>query len=99
LAQHAATTQPMVLLDGIAARFDRNASFEDMVQKKDQTIITVVLPGQGETLAKDRLKGGRAVEEDSKPEAKAKAVTEVLDALGVKQPVGVIGFSYGGAIA
>jgi len=99
LAQHAATTQPMVLLDGIAARYDRNASFENMVQSKDQTIITVFLPGQGETLAKDMSKGGHSVEDDIKPGDQAKTVMQVLDALGVKKPVGVMGLSYGGAIA
>jgi pimeloyl-ACP methyl ester carboxylesterase len=99
LAKNAATTEPMVLLDGIAARFDRNASFEQMVQSKNQSIITVFLPGQGETLAKDMDKGGRSIDHDISPKDQAKAVVEVLDALGVKDPVGVMGLSYGGAIA
>lgn len=99
LAKNAATTEPMVLLDGIAARFDRNSGFETMVQQKNQSIITVFLPGQGETLAKDMAKGGHSVDHDISPSDQAKALVEVLDALGVKDPVGVMGLSYGGAIA
>lgn len=99
LAKNAATNRPMVLLDGVAARYDRNSAFEKLVTAKDQSIISIFLPGQGETLAKDMEKGGRSIRNDIEQEQQAKTVIEVLDALGVKDPVGVLGLSYGGAIA
>lgn len=99
LAKDAAQKPPVVMLDGIAARYDRNAAFEDQVVKNGQSIITVYLPGQGETLDRDLDKGGKSLQGDIEQEDQAKAVVSVLDALGVKAPVGVAGLSYGGAIA
>lgn len=100
LAKNAATTQPMVLLDGIASRYERNGAFEKLVQAKGQTIVTIFLAGQGETLARDFEKNrGASVSNDIEQEDQARTVIEVLDELGVKQPAGVLGLSYGGAIA
>lgn len=99
LAKDAAKNPPMVMLDGIAARYERNTSFEEKVKKQNQSIISIYLPGQGETLARDMAAGGRSVRGDIEQEDQAKVVIGVLDALGIKAPVGVAGLSYGGAIA
>ncbi|MBL8951799.1 MAG: alpha/beta fold hydrolase [Myxococcaceae bacterium] len=99
LAKNPAANRPVVLLDGVAARYERNSAFEGLVAAKDQSIISIFLPGQGETLARDMEKGGRSLKSDIEQEAQAKVVIETLDALGVKEPVGVLGLSYGGAIA
>lgn len=99
LAKNPAANRPVVMLDGVAARYERNATFEDLVKAKDQSIITVYLPGQGETLAADRKKGGRMTSSDIEQEDQARTVIAVLDALGVSEPVGIAGLSYGGAIA
>lgn len=99
LGKNPGANRPVVMLDGIAARYERNTGFENLVKQKDQSIISIYLPGQGETLAKDMGAGGRSVRNDIQQEDQAKAVIEVLDALGVKEPVGVAGLSYGGAIA
>jgi pimeloyl-ACP methyl ester carboxylesterase len=89
----------MVLLDGIAARSDRNDAFEELVQNKDQTIISVFLTGQGETLARALERGSGSLENDISADDQAKTLVETLDALGIEKPVGVLGLSYGGAIA
>lgn len=99
LGKNPAANRPVVMLDGIAARYERNTGFENLVKQKDQSLISIYLPGQGETLAKDMAGAGRSVRNDIQQEDQAKAVIEVLDALGVKEPVGVAGLSYGGAIA
>jgi pimeloyl-ACP methyl ester carboxylesterase len=99
LGKNPGANRPVVMLDGIAARYERNTGFENLVKQKDQSIISIYLPGQGETLAKDSAAGGRSVRNDIQQEDQAKAVIEVLDALGVKEPVGLAGLSYGGAIA
>jgi pimeloyl-ACP methyl ester carboxylesterase len=99
LGKNPAANRPVVMLDGIAARYERNTGFENLVKQKDQSLISIYLPGQGETLAKDLAGGGKSLQNDLQQEDQAKAVIEVLDALGVKQPVGIAGLSYGGAIA
>jgi pimeloyl-ACP methyl ester carboxylesterase len=99
LGKNPGANRPVVMLDGIAARYERNTGFENLVKQKDQSIISIYLPGQGETLAKDLAGGGRSLRKDIEQEEQARAVIEVLDALGVKEPVGVAGLSYGGAIA
>lgn len=91
---------PVVFLDGLAARYERNQDFEKAVSSKGQTIISVFLPGQGETLKKDiDTTGGRSIASDISAESQAKVVAEVLDALQVTNEVSVLGLSYGGAIA
>lgn len=99
LGKNPGANRPVVMLDGIAARHERNTSFENLVKKADQSLISIYLPGQGETLAKDMSAGGKSVKNDIQQEDQARAVIEVLDALGVKDPVGVAGLSYGAAIA
>lgn len=99
LGKNPGANRPVVMLDGIAARYERNTGFENLVKQKDQSIISIYLPGQGETLAKDVAAGGKSLKADLQQEDQAKAVIEVLDALGVKEPVGLAGLSYGGAIA
>jgi len=99
LGANADRKPPLVMLDGIAARYDRNADFEAKVAGHDQSIVTIYLPGQGETLARDVAHGGRSLQSDIEQEDQAKAVIGALDALGIKDPVGVAGLSYGGAIA
>jgi pimeloyl-ACP methyl ester carboxylesterase len=90
---------PLVMLDGIAARHERNTTFENLVKKEGQSMVAVFLPGQGETLAKDMEAGGKSLRGDIEQEDQARVVVGVLDALGIKSPVGVAGLSYGGAIA
>ncbi len=90
---------PVVMLDGIAARHERNAAFEKMVKKEGLSMVSIFLPGQGETLAKDMASGGKSLRSDIEQEDQAKVVIGVLDALGIKSPVGIAGLSYGGAIA
>lgn len=99
LGKNPAANRPVVMLDGIAARYERNTGFENLVKQKDQSIISIYLPGQGETLARDMGAGGKSLRRDIEQEDQARAVIEVLDALGVKEPVGIAGLSYGGAIA
>lgn len=99
LGKNPGANRPVVMLDGVAARYERNATFENLVKAKDQSIITIYLPGQGETLAADRQKRGRSTDRDIEQEDQARTVIEVLDALGVNDPVGIAGLSYGGAIA
>lgn len=99
LGKNPGANRPVVMLDGVAARYERNTGFENLVKQKDQSLISIYLPGQGETLAKDVATGSRSVRNDIQQEDQAKAVIEVLDALGVKDPVGIAGLSYGGAIA
>lgn len=99
LGKNPGANRPVVMLDGVAARYELNTGFENLVKRQEQSIITILLPGQGETLARDVETGGRTVRNDIQQEDQARAVIEVLDALEVKEPVGIAGLSYGGAIA
>lgn len=90
---------PLVMLDGIAAGYDRNTDFEKLLKKEGQSVISVFLAGQGETLLADVKRGGTSLSDDIQQEQQAATVVEVLDALGIKAPVGIGGLSYGGAIA
>jgi pimeloyl-ACP methyl ester carboxylesterase len=99
LGKDASKKPPLIMLDGIAARYERNTAFEDLVKKSGQSIVSIYLPGQGETLAKDMAAGGASLRSDIEQEDQAKTVIGVLDALGIKNQVGVAGLSYGGAIA
>lgn len=93
--------RPLVYLDGLAARRSRADMMADQFRDAGgRTVISVLLPGQGETLLKDLEKtGGRSIGHDIKDSDQANALVEVLDALGVKDPVDIFGLSYGGAIA
>lgn len=98
LAKGAATKMPTVLLDGISGYYDRNTTFEADVKKQGQSMISMFLEGQGETLAKG-LSKKQTVGGDIEQEAQARLVIEVLDALGISAQVNIAGLSYGGAIA
>ncbi|MEW5849164.1 MAG: alpha/beta hydrolase [Myxococcota bacterium] len=92
---------PVVYLGGIATCAERSSKFEEDIQAKGGTVITLVLPGQGETLARDIKNNGRAksLDKDITARMQADAVVETLDAMGVKGPVHATGLSYGGYIA
>jgi pimeloyl-ACP methyl ester carboxylesterase len=97
--KNVANDEPIVMLDGIAARHDRNGGFADALSQKGQTVVQLYLTGQGETLVRDLEKGGRSLNDDIPAEAQVRTVIDTLDALGVQKPVTVAGISYGGAIA
>lgn len=101
LGKNPGVQQPLVYLGGLAQRYIRSGPMAEMVNKAfDHTIITVILPGQGETLLRDvATQNGRSVHNDITADAQAKAVLDALDALGIKDKVSVAGLSYGGAIA
>lgn len=93
--------RPLVYLDGLAARRSRSDMMADKFRDEGgRTVISVLLPGQGETLLRDLQKNrGRSLNNDIKDTHQAQAVVEALDALGVDEPVDIFGLSYGGAIA
>ncbi|MCK6552480.1 alpha/beta hydrolase [Myxococcota bacterium] len=99
LGKDAAKKEPLIMLDGVAARHDRNGAFADALGQMGQTVIQVYLTGQGETLVRDLDKKGRSLDRDITADVQVKTVIETLDALGIKKPVAVAGLSYGGAIA
>ncbi len=99
LGKKPASNEPIVMLDGIAARHERNAAFANGMGAMGQTFIQVYLTGQGETLVRDLQKGGKSLDHDISSEEQVKTVLETLDALGIKKKVSVAGLSYGGAIA
>jgi pimeloyl-ACP methyl ester carboxylesterase len=112
LGSNPANSRPFVYLSGIAARQGGSAEdpFLDAIRAAGHTVIKVMLPGQGETLANDiEHSGGDSInqpppgfvsdDDQIMPAAQAQAVIDVLDALGIRQPVDIGGISYGGAIS
>jgi pimeloyl-ACP methyl ester carboxylesterase len=99
--ENAGTERPMVYLDGLAARRSRADTMADSFRDVGgRTVLSILLPGQGETLLKDLEKtGGKSINHDIKDSDQAAAVIEALDALGIKGKVDIFGLSYGGAIA
>jgi pimeloyl-ACP methyl ester carboxylesterase len=93
--------KPLVYLDGLAARRNRSDMMADKFRDEgDRTVISILLPGQGETLLRDVEKtGGNSLADDLRDSDQAQAVVDALDALGVTKPVDIFGLSYGGAIA
>lgn len=99
--ENAGHQRPMVFLDGLAARRERaDRMAERFRNEAGRTVISILLKGQGETLLRDLEKNdGESVRDPIPDTEQAKVVVDVLDALGIKQPVDIFGLSYGGAIA
>jgi len=97
----AATTEPVIYLDGIAARHGRAGRMAEPLVNAGHTAIQIYLPWQGETLDHYKKTHNDELPKNDAPSAQdqAKAVVDVLDALGVKAKASVSGLSYGGAIA
>lgn len=98
--RNAASTPPLVFLDGLNGAAARSKGLDELVEKDGVTLVSIALIGQGETLVKDvEATGGRSVDQDVDPQAQVRLVLETLDQLGVKGPVDLAGLSYGGGIA
>jgi pimeloyl-ACP methyl ester carboxylesterase len=99
--KNAGTQRPLVYLDGLAARRSRSDMMADKLRDDGgHTVISILLPGQGETLLRDLQKTrGRSISNDLRDTDQAAALIATLDALGVIEPVDIFGLSYGGAIA
>ncbi|MGE0871085.1 MAG: alpha/beta fold hydrolase [Kofleriaceae bacterium] len=100
------TTVPIIYLSGIAARQGGSAEdpFLDRLQQAGRTVIKLMLPGQGETLARDiESTGGTSIDAGGDdwilPDEQAQSIIDTLDAFGFQEPVHIAGVSYGGAIS
>lgn len=91
---------PTVFVGGLTHCHDFSKDFEKNVSERyGHTMVTVLLPGQGETLKQTAQKGICANQCDFSPEAQVKVLRETLEALEINGKVHIAGLSYGGAIA